>query len=100
MSEYLKDPNAVLDYKFDWATATNGNGFTDYLETGETIASHTITAETGLTLDSDAAADTDTSVIAWVSGGTAGTTYTLACRIVTSLGRTDERTIDIKVEQR
>lgn len=100
MSEFDKDPDAVLDWKFDWKSSTNGRGFTDWLETGETISSHTITAATGLTVDSSALADTNTSVIVWLSGGTAATSYTVACEIVTSAGRTDERTITINVADR
>ncbi len=53
---------------------------------------------TGLTKDSDSA--TTTAVTVWLSGGTAGTSYSVACRIVTSSARTDERTINIKVTER
>ncbi len=100
MANFTKDPDAVLDYKFDWKSNTNGRGFKDWLETSETISSQVVTAETGLVLDSSAVADTNTSVVAWVSGGTAGRTYSLACKIVTSAGRTDERTINIQVAER
>ena len=99
---FPKDPNAVLDFVFDWAPLTNGTtgGTSDWLASGETIATITITAETGLTVDSSSITDTNTSATVWLSGGTAGTTYSLACKIVTSASRTDERTIYIRVEQR
>jgi len=100
MSEYTKDADAVLDWKFDWKTAANGNGFTDWLAAGETIASHVITVAAGLTVDSSALSDTSTSVTVWLSGGTALQSYTVACRIVTTAGRTDERTITINVVER
>jgi len=100
MPTYIKDPNAVLDYKFDWKAKTNLSGNTDWLESNETISSFTITAASGLTVDSSASSDTNTSVTVWLSGGTDGTTYELACKIVTSLSRTDERTISIQVEER
>lgn len=100
MPTFSKDPDAVLDYKFDWKSNSNGRGFTDWLDAGETISSHTITAATGITLDSSELADTNTSVIVWLSGGTAGTSYTVACKIVTSAGRTDERTITINAAER
>ncbi|GHG09793.1 phage fiber-tail adaptor protein [Streptomyces hydrogenans] len=35
-----------------------------------------------------------------LSGGALGTTYEVACRITTSQGRTDERTIGIRVTDR
>lgn len=100
MSTYTKDPNAVLDYKFDFAASTNGSGDEDYLASGETISTATVTAETGLTVDSSAKSDNDTSVVAWLSGGTDGEDYDVTCRIVTSASRTDDRTIVIKVRQR
>ena len=59
---FSKDPDAVLDYKFDWAASTNGSGASDWLADGETISSHTITATTGLTVDSSSLTDTNTSV--------------------------------------
>lgn len=100
MADFTKDPDAVLDYKFDWKSNSNGRGFTDWLDTSETITSHTVTVPTGLTLDSSSQADTNTSVIAWLSGGTAGTTYNVTCQIATSAGRTDDRTIEISVAER
>jgi hypothetical protein len=85
----LKDPSAVLDYVFDW---------TEWLATGETIDNYTITADTGITVDSSTE-DTG-KVTVWLSGGTAGINYKVACKITTSAGRTDERTIWIKVVER
>jgi hypothetical protein len=85
----LKDPSAVLDYAFDW---------TEWLATGETITDYTITADTGITVDSSTE-DTG-KVTVWLSGGTAGINYKVACLITTSASRTDERTIWIKVVER
>ena len=84
---YIKDPDAVLDYAFDWST---------WLATGETI-SHVVTVDTGLTKDSDSEADGIVTV--WLSGGTAGTSYNVACKIVTTT-RTDERSITVLVQER
>ena len=86
---FTKDPNAVLDYAFDWS---------DWLATGETISSHVITAQTGITKDSDS--ESDGVVTVWLSGGTAGINYKVACLITTTAGRTDERTMWIKVTDR
>jgi hypothetical protein len=88
-NQYLKDPSAVLDWAFDW---------TGWLATGETIVDHTITADTGLEVDSST--ENGGKVIVWLSGGTAGQNYKVACKITTSAGRTDERTIWIKVVER
>jgi hypothetical protein len=85
---FTKDPNAVLDYQIDWST---------WLGT-DTISSATWTVATGLTKTTDSKTTTTTTV--WLSGGTAGTTYSVACRIVTAGGRTDDRTVQIKVEDK
>ena len=85
----LKDPSAVLDYAFDW---------TGWLAAGETITDHTITADTGITVDSST--ELDGKVTVWLSGGTAGINYKVACLITTTAGRTDERTLWIRVVDR
>lgn len=99
-NRFIKDPDAVLDWKFDWAALTNGSGSEDWLRDGETISTHTVTVATGLTKDSSSLADTNTSVIVWLSGGTVNTKYAVTCQIVTTVGRTDERTIYIQVMDR
>lgn len=98
--EYEKDPSAVLDFKFDWKALTNASGPSDWLASGETISTRTITAETGITVDSSSITDTNTTVTVWLSGGTAGNVYDVACRITTSASRTDERTMKIKCRER
>lgn len=85
----LKDPSAVLDYAFDW---------TGWLAAGETITDHTITADTGITVGSST--ESDGKVTVWLSGGTAGINYKVACLVETSTGRTDERTLWIRVVDR
>ena len=103
-SEWIKDPDAILDYKWDWAASTNSTGDSDWLAAGETISDHTITVTpvtlSPLTVDSSAETDASTSVTAWLSGGLAGTEYRVACEIETTASRTDERRIKIKCEER
>lgn len=84
---FVKDPNASLDYEWDWAAWLDG----------DTIASHTVVA-TGLTVVSSTASTT--AVVAWLSGGTAGATYVATCHIATAAGRQDDRSITIRVENR
>ena len=84
----LKDPNAVLNYKFKWD---------DWLPSGVTISSYVVTIESGLTKEGDSPADADTAVIVQLSDGTVGVTYTAACKITASDGQIDERTINIEV---
>jgi hypothetical protein len=87
----FKDPGAVLDYTFDW---------TAWLaDIADAITTHTITVPTGITKNSSSVTGGN-KVVAWISGGAAGTTYQITCQIVTTGGRTDERSIYIKVKDR
>ncbi|RLB93608.1 MAG: hypothetical protein DRH26_03470 [Deltaproteobacteria bacterium] len=90
---FEKVPDAVLDYKFDWAALTNGSGVSDWLSSGEAIADITVTADAGITIDSSAKADLDTSVVVFLSGGTEQAQYEISCKIKTTDDRTDVRTL-------
>jgi hypothetical protein len=96
----VKDPDATLDYRFDWAPLTNERGRSDWLASGETITDHEIVAEAGLTVDSSSITDTGTSVTVWLSDGTAGNDYDVTCRVTTSAGRVDDRTLVILCRER
>lgn len=97
---FIHDPQAVLDYRWDWKSSTNGYSGTDWLGTDEIITSHTVTADSGITVDSSSLASAATAVVAWLSGGTVGETYNVVCHIVTNQGREDDRTIRLRVRQR
>lgn len=88
--DFVKDPQAVLDYVFPWSV---------WLAEGEEITAHTVTASAGLTVDSSSVG-VGGDVTVWLSGGTAGMCYSVACRITTNAGRTDERTMTILVQER
>jgi len=89
MSSILKDPDAVLDYGFNWE---------DWLADGETISASSWDVESGLTVDSSSFDDTQTVV--WLSGGTVGEEYVITNHIVTSAGREDDRSHTIKMKER
>lgn len=89
MDTYIKDPQAVLDYKIDWS---------EWLDTDAISDSSWSTADTGITIDSDEFNTTETVV--WLSSGTVGTTYTLTNHITTTGGRQDDRSIKIKVKNK
>lgn len=84
-----KDPSATLDYVLDWST---------WLIPGETISAAVWTIPAGITKTSEVTVPTGT--IAWLSGGIAGQTYMITCRITTTAGRVDERSFRVKVKQR
>lgn len=87
-SIFQKDPNATLDYQWNYA---------EWLDT-DTIASHQIIVPIGLTLVSST--HTSSAVTAWISGGTVGKTYAVVCRITTTAGRIDDRTISLEIRER
>jgi hypothetical protein len=88
-NEFTKDPSAVLDYTIDWE---------DWLCTGDTISTSTWTVPTGITEDSDT--NTTTTATIWLSGGSDGVMYTVVNRIVTAKSRTDDRSLEITVEEK
>ena len=89
-SYWTKDPQAVLDYAFDW---------TAWLGT-DLITQATVTASDA-TLIVGAPTITDGKVVVWLSGGTIGVRPAqVTCTITTAGGRTDERTAPIYIQQR
>jgi hypothetical protein len=81
---YEKDPSDVIDYSLSW----------HFLGT-DTISTSTWTAD-GLTVDSSSTSGLVTTVFA--SGGTDGSLASLTNTIVTSSGRTLQRTVYIAVK--
>lgn len=94
--QFLKDPDATLDYVIDWSVS--------YLMSGELI-----TASSWSILPQEAVNDLSIDTIppvasgvttVFVTGGIAGKIYQLTNRITTDQGRTDERSITIRVEEK
>jgi hypothetical protein len=86
---YVKDPQADLKYVVDW---------TDWLASGETISTSTFTVPSGLTKVSES--NTTTAGTVRISGGSAGTTYRIVHQITTSASQTDQRSFDLRIEDR
>lgn len=85
MTWTFKDPDEVLDYQVDWATALGT----------DTIATSTFVVPAGITKDSETS-DTTTATV-WLSAGTDGTRYDIKNTIATAGGRTFERNISVFV---
>jgi len=85
---FVKDPNAVMDFTIDWS---------NWLGSDTISASSWPEIDSGITKDSDA--KTDTQTVIWLSGGTAGEQYYMTNRIVTVGGRTQDRTIAVRVKE-
>lgn len=96
MSVFRRDPDSVLPFTWDWSDWLAA--FPD--EVSPTIDSHEIDADEGITVVSSS--NDFTSVTAVISGGTAGSTYSVTCRITLDTGPpyVDERTIRLVTEER
>ena len=96
-----KDPDSNVQYGLD---------FTDYLNTGDSISSASVTISTvsgdsaPLAFPTNEATDVlitgGVLVNIRLEGGTAGNIYTIKATIVTSQGDTDARSFRIKVEEK
>ena len=93
MSLLLKDPDAVLDYSIDWGAEYLGG---DLL--AESAWSATPYEPGGVAIVGSQFDATTASVKA--SGGLPGRLYRLVNQVVTAAGRTDSRSIVLRVEAR
>ena len=93
MSFYLKDPQSRVDYGIDWGAG--------YLA-GQTIAgsSWSVVPQEAGGVAVDAAGFTATRTAATLSGGLAGRVYSISNHVTLSGGRSDDRSITLRVEQR
>lgn len=96
LDRYEKQPGELLDYDIDYTPGTATG-----LDTGDTLASIVVTADTGITVASSAII-TPAYLIAkiWLSGGTSGVNYKVTCKATTTGGRQREDEIIIKVRER
>lgn len=117
---YSHDPDAILDYPFDWAPNVDKDGKTveSWLVFGDAIATATVVASTidddpspltvgvvsitdgaGLSTRTNGQTRENSAVVAWISGGTLGNTYNCVCHITTTDGREEDQTITLVVQQ-
>lgn len=89
---YVKRAAEVKDYRIDWAPHLLVNGVA-----GDTVNSSTWIVETGLTNGPPASTSTTTTTTVWLSGGIAGTEYTVTNRVTTIQGRTYEESIVVTI---
>ncbi len=91
MTNYVHDPQAVLDYAIDWSA---------WLAASETISASTWTVQTGLTEAPAGHSATTTTATIWLTGGTLMTSYAVTNHITTNQGRQQDQTITLQVRDR
>jgi hypothetical protein len=83
-----KDPDEVKDYGINWAQLLGA----DTIST----SAWSVTPVDNLTIGVDSKTTNTTTV--WLSGGTVGTSYQVQNRVVTTGGRTYDRTVKLKMK--
>lgn len=91
MKGFIKDPDSILDYTFDWAP---------WLGPTDTITLSTWIVESPLVSESGGESQTPTTTTLFVSGGVHGTSYDVTNSITTLGGRKTDRTIELRVRNR
>lgn len=94
MATYVKDPDADLDYSFDWRPFLGD----------DSISTFTVTSSSAdLTVKANPPPTNSGNVITfWLSGGNAGEEYSVKCHIETANNppRKDDRTMKIVCRQK
>lgn len=85
---FTKDPDAILDYGINWA---------DWLG-DDTITMSTWTVPVGISRQTDLF--NSRATVIWMSGGSAGSSYSVVNHVVTAAGRADDRTLKFNVTER
>jgi len=100
MANFVKDPDALLDYKVD---------YNDWLGNDQIVSATVFTDATAV--DATAAAilsglrvasitvSASSAVVAWLSAGVSASEYTVTVRIWTSAGRRDDQCFTVEIEE-
>ena len=93
MGFYLKDPASSIDYTVDW-----GAGYLD----GQTIAASSwrVEPQEAGGLVAEASATGSGRTIVTLAKGRSGRVYRVVNKVTLSDGRSDERTVSIRVDER
>ena len=91
--EVKKDPNADLDYGFDW---------TAWLGAADTITDSTwvVPVASGLTTHSPSISTDGKVTTVWLKSGNAGGVHSATNHIKTAAGREDERSLRVTIVDR
>ncbi len=96
MSNFVKDPDEVLDFGIRWGDYLAGNE----LDPADTVVTSTILPVTGIAVDSSSYDAASQTAAVWLSGGTTGVNYSITNRVVTQGGRTYDRTLVVLVRSK
>jgi len=90
--DHKKDPDATLDWIFDW---------NDWLGATEVIDSVEFEVDPGISIDEvKGFTYTQKTATVWLTGGTEGQVYRVTCRVTTNEGRIDDRSFTLRCTNR
>jgi len=92
MKAFIKDPDATLDYEFNWLPWLGTDTISD--------SAWAITPSGSAGIVTSSESHTTTSTRVFIEGGDVGEEYTLTNTINTTGSRTDERSIKIRIQER
>lgn len=98
-AQHEKDPDARLPYTWNFG-GDAAKGIEPWLAAGETIVAASVAIDNppaGTDAVVEGVAFTDTKVTAVLKGGRAGEKLAFRCRITTSLGYIDDRTVNVTI---
>ena len=96
----VKDPNATLDYTFDWTSWLDAVG-DSLASVGTTVVA--VGSDPSSTVSVVSSYVSGKTVVAWVSGGVVNETITLTCHIKTNaspIARQEDSTVYLKVKEK
>lgn len=88
-----KDPDEVLDYELDWADPDNG----PRLVTNEQLLTSVWTVPVGDVVINSSSFTAGGLSTVWLSAGTDGTACVLNNRVTTSMGRTYDQEVKLRI---
>lgn len=94
MKAFIKDPDATLDYEFNWLP---------WLGTDQISGTNSVWALTPVgsaTIVDGSSSNTTTTTRVFIQGGEVGEEYILTNTITTISSRVDERSIKIRIQER
>jgi len=91
MKGFVKDPDATLDYSFDWGP---------WLGIDTITASSWAIDKSGLSIIPASETFDDTTTRAFLTGGALNERYVITNQITTNGSRTDERSVEIHIKNR
>lgn len=95
MAHFIKDPDALLDYKVDWGEWLGNDQIISAQAINDTVAS----AQTSGLRIASTVVSASSAVVTWLSAGVIDNEYTVTVRIWTSAGRRNDECFTVSIEE-